>query len=98
MPISADEWNKGQTSSQLEAMIETFLQQNKGQAYTSLEILSNLYQSRLHDLPNFLSNLGLNFSLMFGIQSALKKLGDKGIIKSKIIEKNGFSGEYYILG
>ena len=93
MPISKDEWDGGRTSDHLKSRIESYLQQNQSQAFTVGEIIDHLYQFKGEGWASFLLNLGSAFV----VQNALKELIEEGKIKSKIIEKNVGSNEYYMI-
>lgn len=93
MPINADEWEKGRTSDKLESRIEEFLQENKGQAFTVGEIINHLYQFKTENWAGFLLNLGSAFV----VQKVLGDMIEKGIVKSKIVEEQIGTDEYYMI-
>jgi len=94
MPISNDEWNKGRTDDHLKSRIESFLRENKGEAFSVGEIINHLYQFKGEVWASFLLGIGSAFV----IRNELKNLIEEDTVKSKIIEnKDGSSDEYYVI-
>ena len=91
MPISEDEWNKGQLTSKLKPEIISYLEDNKSEAYTDMEILE--YMKNFNDEPwgGFLKSLGS----LRPIQEALKELVDEGKIETKTVNRENSSPAQY---
>ncbi len=92
MPINEDEWNECQLPSKLKPEIISFLESNKSDAYTDMEILD--YMQNFSDEPwgGFLTSMGS----LRPIQEALKELIDEGTIETKTIDReNSSPAQYY---
>lgn len=91
MPISEDEWNKGQLPSKLKPEIISYLEDNKSEAYTDMEILE--YMKNFSDEPwgEFLKSLGS----LRPIQEALKELVGEGKIETKTVDREKSSPTQY---
>ena len=88
MPIASDEFEKGRKIEAVERRVLDFLKKNKNKAFTQTEILNALYPSA----PNqgFWTGLASGLLLGIGVENALKKLVDDGLVKGKQI-----TGEIY---
>lgn len=93
MPISIDEWNKGRDTSTLESQIEQFLRDNKGKAFTLIEITEHLPRPQLTGAWKIAHAMFSSF--LVGL--ALEKLIQQGIVKSRIIKQKTGHQTYYMI-
>ena len=97
MPIDKDEWEKGRKKDTLrredtlEAKIKRILDNNKTKAYSSSDITNIFYKPKSKSIPNFAKGV----SIYLAVDSALKKLENNGLVKSKVIEQSDGTDMYY---
>lgn len=89
MPINKDEFESGQVLTELEKAIISFLERNRGRAYTSNEIMDGVnMQTDFSDILKAIAS-GL---IILGFPSILRDLVAKGKIRMNFI---GF--QYYYM-
>lgn len=97
MPIDKDEWEKGRKEDTLrkedilESKIKRFLDNNRTKAYSSSDITNIYYKPKSKGIPNFAKGV----AIYLAVDSALEKLVNKGLIKSKVIEQSDGTDMYY---
>ncbi len=83
MPINQDEWSKGKILSKLKPTVIKFLEGNRSQAFTDVEIMESLKQNNQNvSSQDFLTGMD---SLLL-LRQKLKELISEEVIESKLIE------------
>ena len=90
MPINENEWSKGRVQSQLKPTILKFLEGNRSQAFTEMEIIELVEQFSC-DSTSFLLDIESSSS----IRQALEELTIDKKIQSKLIERENLSSVVY---
>ncbi len=93
MPINQDEWSKGSILSKLKPTVIKFLEGNRSQAFTDVEILESLKQ----DNQSVSSQGGLltGMDSLLLLRQKLKELISEEVIESKLIEIEDSSSMMY---
>ena len=89
MPISSDEFESGQVLTALEKSIIVFLDNNRGRAFTSNEIMDGIDIQT--DFSDFFKAI-VSGLIIFGLPSILRDLVVKGRIRKNIIDS-----QYYYM-
>lgn len=94
MPIGRDEWKKGRAADTPEAMVETFLQKNRGSAFTKAEIARGVFGLKaVDDLRDFIGN----FVSIWTVEDAIKTLLSEGRIEAKTVRQRVGTETYYAI-